>query len=108
VAYPNNRELGQPWKEVEDVMDELSDQEEGGYNPVKLHSMIKEITREKKKVIENRCKERNLRVKPGRKMINSKAFINKSRAKITKGKLELELLAKNMPEGSSKITKLRN
>jgi hypothetical protein len=109
-AYPNNRELGQPWKEVEDVMSELSEQEGGDYNPIKLHTIIKEITREKKRVIESRCKERNIKVKPGRKMINSKAFINRSRAKITKGKLELEILSKDQPEGkeSGKITKLRN
>jgi hypothetical protein len=56
---------------------------------MKLNSVIKEITREKKLVIENRCKERNIKVKPGRKMIDSKAFINRSRAKIAKGKVEL-------------------
>ena len=65
---------------------------------------------EKKKVMESKCKERNIKVKPGRKMITLKAFATKARSKISKGKLELDSLTKNSPEGkeSIKVTKLRN
>jgi len=43
-------------------------------------------------------------------MIDSKAFINRSRAKIAKGKLELAELNKGQLEGkeSAKFVKLRN
>ena len=54
-----------------------------------LNQAIKTITKEKKLVIETRCKERNIKVKPGRKMIDSKVFIKRSKQKIAQGKGEL-------------------
>ena len=67
-------------------MSEQEAENGGDYDPMRLNQIIKSITKEKKQVIENRCKERNIKVKPGRKMIDSKVFIHRSKAKIANGK----------------------
>lgn len=65
------------------MLDEQNTVNGGAYDPLHLNTLIKTITKEKKQVIEARCKERNLKVKPGRQMIDSNKFINRSKAKIT-------------------------
>ena len=90
-VYPGGRQ-DQEWQEIEDIMSEQEAANEGLYDPMSLNKIIKTITKEKKLVIENRCKERNIKVKPGRKMIDSKVFIQRSKAKIARGKAELNLL----------------
>jgi len=56
----------QSWKEIEDVLDEQNTASGGDYDPLRLNTLIKSITKEKKQVIEARCKERNMKVKSGR------------------------------------------
>jgi hypothetical protein len=73
------------------------------YNPLRLNTLIKAITKEKKQVIEARCKERNIKVKPGRKMIHSNKFIDRSKAKIIECKATLyDLQRSNGPNSLSK------
>ena len=80
------------WKEIEDIISDCEAVDGDQYDPMLLNQMIKTITKEKKLVIETRCKERNIKVKPGRKMIDSKVFIKRSKQKIAQGKGQLNKL----------------
>jgi hypothetical protein len=60
-------------------------------------------------VIEARCKERNIKVKPGRKMLGSNKFIDNSKAKIIECKAKLaELQKTNTNSAQLAQQKLRN
>lgn len=110
-AYPSviQCDQEQSWKEIEDVLEEHETTVGGEYDPLRLNTLIKAMSKEKKSVIEARCKERNIKVKPGRKMIDSNKFIYRSKAKISACKVELyELQKSNKPNSLSNQQKLRN
>ena len=109
-VYPGGLQ-DQVWKEIEDIISDCEAVDGDQYDPMLLNPMIKTITKEKKLVIETRCKERNIKVKPGRKMIDSKVFIKRSKQKIAQGKGQLNKLESSDEKDAKSIMvkqKLRN